>query len=337
MFCTECGRKLDDRARFCTGCGTAVAPVGQPGERDPDAAPGGAAAPAAPPATSVPEPPAGTAPEVPAARRGRLVALVAALLLVAGAGTAAGLYVAGAGPFARDQAPLEAPSQAPEPEPGPEPAGEAPAPAEEVLAVPDVLGLATEDALHALQDAGLRVGGLTEAFSDDVADGAVVSQAPAAGEAVAPASEVDLVVSRGPEPAPEPATRTEHRYTLVREAMTWDEARAWCEANGGHLATVGSAEEYDQVLSLMDDVVGVCWLGGYRDGDAWRWVTGEKFSYAAWASGEPNNDGGNENCLALLKANDVAWGWYDVPNDVSSFYKARKLAFVMEQEVEVPA
>ena len=65
--------------------------------------------------------------------------------------------------------------------------------------VPDVTGLAAEDAATALEQAGLQVGTVSEQSSDTVSAGAVISSDPAAGEQVPEQAPVDLVVSTGPE------------------------------------------------------------------------------------------------------------------------------------------
>ena len=71
----------------------------------------------------------------------------------------------------------------------------------ETLVVPDVVGLEQSAAEAALVAAGLTAGTVTEAFSDSVDLGDVISQNPAAGAEVETGSAVALVVSKGPEPA----------------------------------------------------------------------------------------------------------------------------------------
>lgn len=69
------------------------------------------------------------------------------------------------------------------------------------VAVPDVTGMTQTEAETAITSAGLAVGTITEASSDTVPTGQVVTQNPIAGANVAPGSAVALVFSRGPEPA----------------------------------------------------------------------------------------------------------------------------------------
>jgi hypothetical protein len=92
-----------------------------------------------------------------------------------------------------------------------------------------------------------------------------------------------------------------HYYQAVRVAgaISWDGARAAAGSLSyagfqGHLVTVTSAAESEFVARNV--LAGVStnarlWLGGYQDGSAadylepggaWRWVTGEPWSYTHW-------------------------------------------------------
>ena len=67
----------------------------------------------------------------------------------------------------------------------------------------DLISLAqggSAQAEGAIKSAGLTVGAVTEAYSDTVKVGDVISQNPAAGSGVAKGSAVDLVISNGPQP-----------------------------------------------------------------------------------------------------------------------------------------
>lgn len=66
-----------------------------------------------------------------------------------------------------------------------------------LVSVPDITGLSQEDAETALVAEGLVLGAVTEANSDTVAAGLVISQNPAAGANVASGSSVDIVASLG--------------------------------------------------------------------------------------------------------------------------------------------
>ena len=67
------------------------------------------------------------------------------------------------------------------------------------MSVPNVVGMTLAEAEAAIVAAGLAVGVVTEAYSPTVPVGDVISQDPAGGSSVLPASAVNLVVSKGPE------------------------------------------------------------------------------------------------------------------------------------------
>lgn len=78
---------------------------------------------------------------------------------------------------------------------------------------------------------------------------------------------------------------------------------------GYHLATITSQREQDFVWQFLVDTTGGAWewwLGGFQEVDVetdpaanWKWVNGERWSYTAWRSGEPNDAGGLEDHLAM--------------------------------------
>ena len=74
----------------------------------------------------------------------------------------------------------------------------------EFVAVPEVAGTPLEDARAALEGVDLSVGEVTEAFSETIAQGVVVSQSVVPGEEVRRSQPIDLVVSKGREPIPVP-------------------------------------------------------------------------------------------------------------------------------------
>lgn len=341
MFCTKCGAEIDEGASFCTQCGAPVeddqstrnatndfATFTRRSESQPMPAP--------PQQPYVPEQNVVS----PKKSSSRTIAIAVAVVAAVCIGIFA-LWQTHTGPFAdtttgtsdttvtgntadetSDQTDAEDDSDSSDSDAS----DERSATTSQNVTVPDLSGMSQADATSRLRGAGLEVGSVSDDYSDSVQAGCVISQSVSAGRSVAQGTSVDLVISKG-------QRATTHTYSLVQQAMTWDEAEAYCSARGGHLATISDASEYQKVLDAMAGTdVHVCWVGGYRDGDTWRWVDSGDFSYSAWASGEPNDDGGNEDCLALLKTPEGDWGWYDCPADVSSIYKSKYLGFVMEQE-----
>ena len=70
----------------------------------------------------------------------------------------------------------------------------------DMKSVPEVTGKSQDEAQRSLTDAGLAVGAVTDAYSEDVPQGQVISQSVAAGTPLAHDSAVDIVLSKGREP-----------------------------------------------------------------------------------------------------------------------------------------
>lgn len=95
-------------------------------------------------------------------------------------------------------------------------------------------------------------------------------------------------------------------YFPVRQALSQADARSWCQARNGQLASVGSSAENTAITGMFSGGETV-WIGGndvVTEG-TWVWEDGSPWSYINWASGEPNNVG-NEDCLAL-RTFDAFW------------------------------
>jgi peptidoglycan hydrolase-like protein with peptidoglycan-binding domain len=102
-----------------------------------------------------------------------------------------------------------------------------------------------------------------------------------------------------------------HMYLVMQaQWVTWNSADTAAKRCGGHLATIGSKEENDFVVSLFskDDRFFFSnfndgyshkhgpWIGLFQDESGrepkggWRWVTGETLSFTLWKSYTPNED-----------------------------------------------
>ncbi|HVM19544.1 MAG TPA: Stk1 family PASTA domain-containing Ser/Thr kinase, partial [Egibacteraceae bacterium] len=94
----------------------------------------------------------------------------------------------------------------------------------EQVEVPDIIGMTQSDAIGAIQEAGLSVGELSNARSDEVDQGRVVEASPQPGTTVDPNSPVDIVVSAGPATVPIPDVRgmeeSNARQALINSCTT---------------------------------------------------------------------------------------------------------------------
>ena len=150
-----------------------------------------------------------------------------------------------------------------------------------------------------------------------------------------------------------------YRAVVVPEGLTWEEAKERAEADGGHLATIASAEENSLVHELIAENSDIWvnvdltvvsdgeenpvqisvgpWIGLYQPPDSpepnggWTWVTGEATDYSNWSKqpesdeSEPNDMGGVEHYGHFfgIGLDNPADAWNDMPNDpISAFAEA---------------
>jgi formylglycine-generating enzyme required for sulfatase activity len=106
-----------------------------------------------------------------------------------------------------------------------------------------------------------------------------------------------------------------HWYKGYEQGVIWRDAKAFCERQGGHLATITSKEENDFIAGLLPTKNSYYWIG-FTDEEQegrWEWVTGEPVTFKVWAEGEPNNAGGIENHAMLSPAGGTWIDKHEVP------------------------
>jgi hypothetical protein len=137
------------------------------------------------------------------------------------------------------------------------------------------------------------------------------------------------LVSRSPASGPS-------RYEFARETLTWSAAKERAKVRGGHLATVTSQDEHEQVLKVIPKDAVTAWLGAECVGGRWRWITGEPWGFTAWAKsnnggrGEPSHPG-RENFLEFARNGYTEpGGWND--SFESTFWKneTNRCGYVIE-------
>ena len=131
------------------------------------------------------------------------------------------------------------------------------------------------------------------------------------------------------------------RYELVKADVSWQQANESCIAKGGHLVTINSQSEMNEIVRMCQAAgLKYCWIGGYtsvRNGVAFgHWITGEPFNFTSWYRGEPSRndlDGTPEFYLMLWNVEGV-WSWNDERNDVVADYDYFKgvIGYVCEYE-----
>ena len=100
---------------------------------------------------------------------------------------------------------------------------------------------------------------------------------------------------------------------------SWSEAEEFCQRKGGHLASIVSQKEQEELVGLLGSRY--FWLGGSdaeKEGQ-WTWTDQKPWSVQYWNESEPNGRGG-ENCLAII---DGIWTDNDCDKDTLDGFVCR--------------
>ncbi|XP_073326622.1 C-type lectin lectoxin-Phi1-like [Pagrus major] len=100
-------------------------------------------------------------------------------------------------------------------------------------------------------------------------------------------------------------------FVLINTSMTLTEAQSYCRDHHTDLASVRNTAENQEVKDLIPPG-GIAWIGLFRD--SWKWSDGSNSSFRYWAQGQPDNDGGIEDCVVAHLGRDGKW--WDVPCDL---------------------
>lgn len=155
----------------------------------------------------------------------------------------------------------------------------------------------------------------------------------------------DPEIYRADKPYVDPSTG--HTYARIDRDMTYEAAKAYCEALGGHLMTITSAEEQAMAEALMYKgqkfwyLVGLAQRpGSVEPNQGFEWVTGEPLTFTRWhrengVETEPSDrsgTGNHEDFVVLLNyAGDSVWKFGDW-NDMNLGEKLGEYGFLCEWE-----
>lgn len=131
-----------------------------------------------------------------------------------------------------------------------------------------------------------------------------------------------------------------HDYVVFYQgtADTWEEAQAYCQSIGGHLATITSQEENDYVYGLLQQSGTDSAYFGLTDSGQegrWEWVTGEPVLYTNWHAGEPNGENSGEDyAMFYSKFSDGSWNDGDFGGQAGDGGRAFICEFDMKEAYE---
>ena len=89
-----------------------------------------------------------------------------------------------------------------------------------------------------------------------------------------------------------------HSYQIIEINGDWSDAKRYCEAKDGYLATITSAEENEVLYTFMHEAGYGSAYFGFTDRvneGQWVWENGETVSYTNWEPGEPNSENSEED------------------------------------------
>jgi hypothetical protein len=106
-----------------------------------------------------------------------------------------------------------------------------------------------------------------------------------------------------------------HEYYLLAPG-NWTAAEREAENLGGTLAIIRNDAEQKWVFASFGhdgDKERSLWIGLHRlyPGGSFVWVDGSPMDYVNWHSGQPDNGGGNENCVHLWAEGNSSGLWND--------------------------
>ncbi|XP_026080669.1 CD209 antigen-like protein C [Carassius auratus] len=100
-------------------------------------------------------------------------------------------------------------------------------------------------------------------------------------------------------------------YFIANELKSWSDSRQYCRDHGADLVIINTEEKQRLISSLVSERV---WIGlsDIENEGNMTWVDSSTVNQTFWFEGEPNNAGGNEDCIELMPS-EPTLNWNDLP------------------------
>ncbi|XP_059411028.1 CD209 antigen-like protein C [Carassius carassius] len=99
---------------------------------------------------------------------------------------------------------------------------------------------------------------------------------------------------------------------MSNDAKSWSDSRQYCRDRGADLVIINTEEKQRHISSLVKERV---WIGlsDIENEGNMKWVDNSPLNQGFWLKGEPNDQGGTEDCIELMPSNPVLNNWNDLP------------------------
>ncbi|KAL6481105.1 hypothetical protein MHYP_G00091850 [Metynnis hypsauchen] len=119
------------------------------------------------------------------------------------------------------------------------------------------------------------------------------------------------------------------RYILINETKIWRDAQSYCREHYADLTSVRNQDENQQIWNFANYSMSISvWIGLFKD--SWKWSDQSDSSFRFWRSGQPDNQGGKENCAAVSMTDQGQW--HDVACDTTNPFICHENKLVLINE-----
>ena len=127
------------------------------------------------------------------------------------------------------------------------------------------------------------------------------------------------------------------KFTIHPEKLTYIEAVDLCLSLGQKLAEPKNVDDNDEIVALAKSIQSGVWIGiddlGI-EGDFAYASDGESIGFTNWMPDNPDNAGGNENCVIYGKHNGFVWN--DVKCSAKNSFVCESVHGEIQGEFKIP-